>query len=110
MNLERITLTPVTIVDWPGEVGQAVERLGTPISIRAKVKDISGSEVIEDRVVFDSAETEFEIRLVRAVEKITTRWKLRARGLDWEIRRALRKSAPGGSGNAYLVIRARVNR
>lgn len=109
---ERITLTPITISDTSGSLGEPVERRGRPISVRAVLKYVGGSELVDDQVVLNTADAEFVVRLTAEVRDCTPKWKLEdSRGRDWEIIRALPRTKPDTYiGNTELVIRAKENR
>ena len=111
MNLETITLTPITVRDRTGEFGEPVEDAGHPLRIRARVREISGSEVLESQVQVEGRDTEFDIALLPSTAGITKNWRLEARGTDqWEIIRALRAAEPGATMETRLIIRARLER
>lgn len=113
MTLETITLTPVTVLDEtdPVDVGVPMRRKGVPISLRARVRDVSGTEQQEEGVRVDVHDTEFEVLLLPSLANVSNEWELAARGHSkWEIVRALRRPAPGAIVDSRLLILARIRR
>ena len=113
MTLETIRLTPVTILDEtdPANPGVPMQRVGTAIELRARVRDVSGNEQLEEGVRVGVHDTELEVVLLPELANVTTEWRLEARGHSgWEIVRALRRPAPGAIVDSRLLILARLRR
>ena len=113
MNIETITLTPVSVLDRTDERGVPQEQVGDPIRLRARTRDVSGGETVDQDVRLETHDTEFEVALLPSTAKCGPRWRLEARGhgyQHWEIVRALRRAAPGGGRETRLLILARERR
>ena len=109
--LERITLTPIDILDTVDADGVMERKIGQPIRLMARVRDVSGGERLEEEVRVETHDTEFEVSLLPSTAGCTPKWGLRARGHDnWEIVRALRRPAPNSGMHTRLLILARERR
>ena len=102
---ETIRLSQEAVTVGPDGGRTRTESFGIDI-LAEPVEAASVRREVEATLVFDY-DIEFHVRRLPSIENVDTKWKLRARGGDWQIVRVRRFPAAGGSRDRMLGIQAK---